>query len=360
MARLEKGNLYLVKRGDTLTRIASRELGNARLWPEIARINGLARPYKIIAGLPLVIPRLALPSKPPQVTQRTFPDTSVVQSVMSALHWTPTIQDADAYADLVPQQRATPVVPAGLFLLATEPAPAIGSPTLVYTCSDEKVLEEYNIPGAKVTCKLTVKVSMQRAEPIEFRSAAESILFAKSIHKQEIEFERPLKANDPTSVSLKKEYGNELLSFINEVRVSLNAQRGTADFTFGSGFKLGRTEWKFTPPNKYEFAFEKREVNQVIEQNGTKFAIKGELSFVIEIETDDIFRVPSMFNLPIKIPEGIFELPKISKEDLLVAAEVVAVAAVAAVAVILFWEALPILAASGAMAGAGAMAMEAF
>ncbi|MCD6050953.1 MAG: hypothetical protein K0Q55_2356 [Verrucomicrobia bacterium] len=47
---------YTVKSGDTLQRIAQRELGSAKRWPEIARANNLPPPHTIRLGQRLEIP----------------------------------------------------------------------------------------------------------------------------------------------------------------------------------------------------------------------------------------------------------------------------------------------------------------
>jgi nucleoid-associated protein YgaU len=48
--------LYTVKRGDTLSSIAARELGNASRWREIAALNGIRDPRSIKPGQQLVMP----------------------------------------------------------------------------------------------------------------------------------------------------------------------------------------------------------------------------------------------------------------------------------------------------------------
>lgn len=47
---------YTVKSGDTLSKIAARELGNANRWGEIASLNGLRDPNRISAGQQLRLP----------------------------------------------------------------------------------------------------------------------------------------------------------------------------------------------------------------------------------------------------------------------------------------------------------------
>lgn len=48
--------LYTIRPGDSLSRIASRECKDERLWPLIAKMNGIANANRIYAGLPLLIP----------------------------------------------------------------------------------------------------------------------------------------------------------------------------------------------------------------------------------------------------------------------------------------------------------------
>ena len=50
--------LYIVRRGDTLSGIAQRELGDASRWPEIFELNGevISDPDRIFSGQVLVLP----------------------------------------------------------------------------------------------------------------------------------------------------------------------------------------------------------------------------------------------------------------------------------------------------------------
>lgn len=50
------GRVYVVKSGDTLSKIAQRELGKWSRWPEIARLNNLRDPNKIRPGQRLRLP----------------------------------------------------------------------------------------------------------------------------------------------------------------------------------------------------------------------------------------------------------------------------------------------------------------
>jgi len=59
---------YVVRRGDTLERIARHQLGDARRWGEIAALNGLRKPYTIREKQTLVLPQGAHPAPVADVT----------------------------------------------------------------------------------------------------------------------------------------------------------------------------------------------------------------------------------------------------------------------------------------------------
>lgn len=79
---------YIVKAGDSLERIAQRELGQAKRWPEIAQASKLSPPYALKIGQRLELPdNLAvqhptiltpLPPLPPRVTNAPTPSLSPV------------------------------------------------------------------------------------------------------------------------------------------------------------------------------------------------------------------------------------------------------------------------------------------
>jgi LysM repeat protein len=57
---------YVVRKGDTLAKIAKAQLGDARLWQQIADLNGLRDPGRIAVGQRLEIPtRRELEPPPP-------------------------------------------------------------------------------------------------------------------------------------------------------------------------------------------------------------------------------------------------------------------------------------------------------
>ena len=56
---------YIVRKGDTLERIARRELGDAAAWKALADYNGLPRPDQIVAGQQIWLPSRRERNPPP-------------------------------------------------------------------------------------------------------------------------------------------------------------------------------------------------------------------------------------------------------------------------------------------------------
>ncbi len=72
---------YTVKSGDTLQRIAQRELGSANRWQEIARANNLPAPHTIRLGQHLNLPDSQggmIPLAPPTPTNAPAPPSPVI------------------------------------------------------------------------------------------------------------------------------------------------------------------------------------------------------------------------------------------------------------------------------------------
>ncbi len=45
----------MVRKGDTLSKIAARVYGNANRWPEIAELNGIRNPKNVTVGQSLKV-----------------------------------------------------------------------------------------------------------------------------------------------------------------------------------------------------------------------------------------------------------------------------------------------------------------
>jgi len=52
---------YVVQPGDTLSKIARDQIGDARLWPELSKFNRITNADRIIIGSQLVLPDGAKP-----------------------------------------------------------------------------------------------------------------------------------------------------------------------------------------------------------------------------------------------------------------------------------------------------------
>ena len=68
--------IYQVKSGDTLSKIARDVLGDLDQWPKIAQLNNLVAPYTIFPGMQLMMPDLeVLGPVVVQAKRRTGPTT---------------------------------------------------------------------------------------------------------------------------------------------------------------------------------------------------------------------------------------------------------------------------------------------
>lgn len=78
------GRTTVVRPGETLSRIAARELGDARRWPEIARANGLEPPYRLRPGRVLVV--LETSPEPPATDGAVAPSSADPSPLGPAAH----------------------------------------------------------------------------------------------------------------------------------------------------------------------------------------------------------------------------------------------------------------------------------
>ncbi len=62
-------NVYIVKRGDYLWKIAQEEYGDGYKWVEIAKANHLTNPNLLFKGQKLVLPRLSQPTSANSISQ---------------------------------------------------------------------------------------------------------------------------------------------------------------------------------------------------------------------------------------------------------------------------------------------------
>lgn len=94
--RIAKAQVHVLKAGETLSAIASRYLGSANRWPEIARINNLSDPSRVPVGTRLVI------SLAPVQTTRATP--SPAQSTQRATPRTITVRDGETLSDIAKRE----------------------------------------------------------------------------------------------------------------------------------------------------------------------------------------------------------------------------------------------------------------
>src|SRR5262245_51650414 len=95
--------IYVVKRGDTLAKIAKAQLGDAALFQTIADLNGLRDPSRISVGQRLEIPtRRELAPPPPPPPPPAAPRAAPLAPTLQPPHGLPAIlaEFGDIYARL--------------------------------------------------------------------------------------------------------------------------------------------------------------------------------------------------------------------------------------------------------------------
>ncbi len=83
---------YIVKSGDTISKIARDELGDMNRWPELAALNGITSPWTIFPGQTLQLPDIQRFRAPPVSTTGTptqiMPTTRApTGGALSRLNW---------------------------------------------------------------------------------------------------------------------------------------------------------------------------------------------------------------------------------------------------------------------------------
>ncbi len=71
---------YVVRSGDSLSRIARDVLGNMGRWPELARLNAIESPYTIYPGQVLELPADVTPRQAPAVPPAAATSPAVTAS----------------------------------------------------------------------------------------------------------------------------------------------------------------------------------------------------------------------------------------------------------------------------------------
>lgn len=98
----DAGGSYVVKPGDTLSKIAGRLLGDASRYPEIARLNGLANPNLIRPGQTLTLPKDAAGAAPKPTRHYTVRPGDTLSQIAGQV-----LGDPSRYREIVRLNRLT-------------------------------------------------------------------------------------------------------------------------------------------------------------------------------------------------------------------------------------------------------------
>lgn len=77
---------YVVKKGDTLARIVKAELGDAKLFQQIADLNGMRDPHALVVGQRLEIPTKRELTPPPRPPVPPAPGAAAAARVLPGLN----------------------------------------------------------------------------------------------------------------------------------------------------------------------------------------------------------------------------------------------------------------------------------
>ncbi len=75
---------YVVRSGDSLSRIARDVLGDMARWPELAALNAIEAPYTIYPGQVITLPADVTPRQAPAVTSQA---SAVIPPVTGRAWW---------------------------------------------------------------------------------------------------------------------------------------------------------------------------------------------------------------------------------------------------------------------------------
>lgn len=250
---------YRVKKGDSLSKIAHAQYGDARVWPLIAKANRLPRPDLLLVGMRLHLPKIEQP-------RASF--TPPTPSLPSAPRKPPAPVGGPAPTNVSQPVRASVQEPAMML------ARSLQFPTLSYDLGDLAPLV-VETPELEITLSFTGEVSLQKKGTVGETEFKTGNVYSVS-------------RDGNVSASTKAEYDSKLAELAGEVKIRPNLQTRKVEVSCGfavagkvAGEVLGTSQYEFVPPNGFKFTYKPRP----IKGDYKGFAFEGEVGYEVEIKT---------------------------------------------------------------------------
>ena len=297
---------YRVQPHDSLWKISKTHLGDASRWPEVARLNGLKPPYKLLVGLPLRLPERKGHGRhvPPPLLARPVPGSA------------PTPPGLNFGAGLVPGMSggsggsSASATPSRASPLAPPPggdamAGASSYPTLKY--KGKAKAGPVPFPGGEFELEFEAELEIQRDSALTLKfSDQEFEALAKAYGVSGSLSGKPL-GKDPVSLKIKSEYDAKLVKVFSEAKVMVVG--GKPQIEMQIGWKFDNCSYAFKAPNVHEFTFDPKEV--------TSPGLKGKVSVKATLKSRMPGReAPELSPVTVPIRQFRWETPTFSPRDI--------------------------------------------
>ena len=252
--RIPRQPHYRVQRGDTLSKIALNSYGDADVWPELAKANGLPNGNVILVGMTLKLPHLPAKASSPAVHH-------VARAVVPPVSSRP----APGFVGPVRPGAAAPAAGSPLAGLTQFPvARAVTFPPLKYKLD--------TLPAVVITtANAVIKVKLSGDIAIQQQGVMAEIEWAQS---------------GAVSQKLKAEYDSKFVKLADQVKVRWDPVSREAEVSCGftiatkvNGKEFVSHTYEYTPPNRFRYTLKPKEVSG--ERDGVIF--KGTLGYEVEI-----------------------------------------------------------------------------
>lgn len=290
MHRSHSGSV-LVKRGDSLSRLALAQYGDSSAWKLIARANGMRPPYMIVVGQ-----RLRLPGPDPRM--RAAPTRSIpIQSVSPGSAMSPIAGRAPLQCFPAPAAQHPMCMPEPPDLLqrvyGEQRAREVRYPALKYSLDDVLKPVVYRAPGIEISTKLTGDITLQQEGTVvvlEYVGDGKTAATVKGKNGEAV-----FSSDGETTAKINQTYKSKLVELGSGVEAKYNPFKKEASvsckFSVASkvnGKVFATTDVSFIPPNKLKFKY----LPAPVSGKEGDFVFEGQVGFEMEITPDNSSNFP--------------------------------------------------------------------